>query len=145
MKCRLFVIFAVLGSVVPCFAHHMAVVVNKDNHTTEVTSAHLAKLFRGDVRKWVDGRDVVLVLHNANPGETETLQHLTRMSGKEMKDFIAAHKESVVTLDSDADVLKAVEDTPGAVGMVDVRAINDRVNVLKVDGKLPLETGYLPH
>lgn len=145
MKRHLSLLLVVLTCVAPCFAHHMAVVVNKDNHTGEVTSAHLAKVFRGEVKKWTDGKDVLLVLHSASPGETETLEHLTRMTSKDMKDFIAAHKESVVTVDSDADVLKAVEGTPGAIGLVDVRAINDQVNVLKVDGKLPLETGYLPH
>ena len=31
----------------PCFAHHMAVVVNKDNPVKNVTSVHLAKIFKG--------------------------------------------------------------------------------------------------
>jgi len=31
------------------------------------------------------------------------------------------------------------------VGLVDVRSINDQVNVVRVDGKLPMEDGYLPH
>jgi hypothetical protein len=38
-----------------------------------------------------------------------------------------------------------VAGTPGAVGLVDVHLITSQVNVLKVDGKLPLEKGYLPH
>ena len=46
----------------PCFAHHMAVVVNKDVKVPNVTSAHLAKIFKGEVKKWPDGRNVVLVL-----------------------------------------------------------------------------------
>ena len=33
----------------------------------------------------------------------------------------------------------------GAIGLVDVRSINDQVNVVRVDGKLPMEDGYLPH
>jgi ABC-type phosphate transport system substrate-binding protein len=67
------------------------------------------------------------------------------MSGSELKSFIAAHQESITTADSDEDVLKLVEATPGAVGFVDVRSINDQVNVVRVDGKLPMEDGYLPH
>jgi hypothetical protein len=43
---------------------------------------------------------------------------------------------------SEAELLKSVEAIPGAVGLVDVYSINSRVNVLKVDGKLPLEQGY---
>jgi hypothetical protein len=38
-----------------------------------------------------------------------------------------------------------VENTPGAVGLVEVHSVNDRVNVVRVDGKMPMEDGYLPH
>jgi ABC-type phosphate transport system substrate-binding protein len=135
----------VLATVVPSFAHHMAVVVDKDNRTGVVSSVYLAKLFRADVRKWVDGRDVVIVLHKDSPGEAETLQRLTKMSAADLKAFLAVHKDSIKTADSDDDMLKLVESTPGAIGLVEVHAINDQVNVLKVDGRLPLEAGYLPH
>jgi hypothetical protein len=46
---------------------------------------------------------------------------------------------------SDAEVLKIVQATPGAVGLVDVRAVDGSINVVRVDGKLPMESGYLPH
>jgi hypothetical protein len=48
-------------------------------------------------------------------------------------------------VDSDQDVLALVESTPGAVGLVDVRSVTDRVKIVHVDGKLPMEDGYLPH
>jgi hypothetical protein len=38
-----------------------------------------------------------------------------------------------------------VSSTPGAIGFVDEHSITDRVGIVKVDGKLPLEAGYLPH
>jgi ABC-type phosphate transport system substrate-binding protein len=134
-----------LFSFAPCFAHHMAVVVNKDNNTGEITSAHLAKLLRLEIKKWGDGRDVVIVLHKDSGGETVTLERLNKMSGNELKSFISSHKDSFTFVDSDADVLRFVGTTPGAVGLVEVHSIDDQVNVLKVDGKLPMETGYLPH
>jgi ABC-type phosphate transport system substrate-binding protein len=132
-------------SLLPCFAHHMAVVVNKDNSMGDVNSAHLAKIVRLEVKKWHDGKDVVLVLHKDSAGEMSTLERLGKMSATELKSFIAAHQGSITTIDSDEDVLKVVETTPGAVGLVDVRSINDQVNVVRVDGKLPMEDGYLPH
>jgi ABC-type phosphate transport system substrate-binding protein len=132
-------------SLLPCFAHHMAVVVNKDNNVGEVGSAHLAKIFRLEVKKWHDGKDVILVLHKSSAGEMATLERLGKMSSSELKSFIAAHQASITTVESDDDVLKLVETTPGAVGLVDVRSINDQVNVVRVDGKLPMEDGYLPH
>jgi ABC-type phosphate transport system substrate-binding protein len=132
-------------SLLPCFAHHMAVVVNKDNSMGDVNSAHLAKIVRLEVKKWHDGKDVILVLHKDSAGEMSTLERLSKMSASELKSFIAAHQGSITTVDSDEDVLKVVETTPGAVGLVDVRSINDQVNVVRVDGKLPMEDGYLPH
>ena len=147
MKCsRICCLFAfMMCSLLPCFAHHMAVVVNKDNNVGEASSAHLAKIFRLEIKKWHDGKDVILVLHKNSSGEMMTLERLNKMSASEFKSFIAAHQGSITTVDSDEDVLKVVETTPGAVGLVDVRSINDQVNVVRVDGKLPMEDGYLPH
>ncbi len=134
-----------LSFLTPCFAHHMAVVVNKDNAVENVSSAYLAKIFRSDVKKWEDGQPVVLILHSNSVGETETLQRLIKVSPAEWKALIAAHRDSVQIVDSDAEVLKIVHNTPGAVGLVDVRAVDGTINVVRVDGKLPMESGYLPH
>jgi ABC-type phosphate transport system substrate-binding protein len=134
-----------LASFSPCFAHHMAVVVNKDNAVDNVTSAHLAKLLRAEIKKWPDGKNVVLVLHKGSEGEAETLERLNKMSDAEWKAFLAAHKDSIQFVDSDADVLKLVQAEPGAIGLIDVRSVDHSINVVHVDGKLPMEFGYLPH
>ena len=134
-----------LSLLTPCFAHHMAVVVNKDNNVGNVSAVHLAKLFRSEIRKWPDGRSVVLVLHKNSPGERETLERLNKMSAREWNAMIAGHKDSIQMADSDADVLKIVQSTPGAVGLVDVRSVDNTINVVRVEGKLPMESGYLPH
>ncbi len=123
----------------------MAVVVNKNNAVQNVTSAHLAKIFKGEVKAWPDGRTIVLVLHNASPGEMATLEHLNKMTEPEMKAMLVSYKDSIRTVKSDAEIIDAVASTPGAIGLVEVRSITDRVSVVKVDGKLPLESGYLPH
>ena len=84
----------------PCFAHHLAVVVNKDNNVDNVTAAHLAKIVRAEVKNWPDGKSIILVLHRDSAGETETLQHLNKMSAAEWKGLIAAHKDSIQVADS---------------------------------------------
>ncbi len=129
----------------PCFAHHMAVVVNKENNVGTLSATHLSRIFRSEIKKWPDGKTVVLVLHKDSAGETETLERLNKMSDSEWKALIAAHKDSIVMADSDADVLKIVQSTPGAVGLVDVRSVDNTISVIRVDGKLPMESGYLPH
>jgi ABC-type phosphate transport system substrate-binding protein len=129
----------------PSFAHHTAVVVNKDNAVNNVTSVQLAKIIRGEVKKWPDGKNIVLVLHKDSAGETETLEHLNKMSAAEWKSFLVSHKESIIFVETDADVLKAVQAEPGAVGLIEAHSIDNSVNVVHVDGKRPMEFGYLPH
>jgi ABC-type phosphate transport system substrate-binding protein len=123
----------------------MAVVVTKDNTVKNVTSAQLAKIFKGEVKKWPDGKNVVLILHSSLPGEMVTLEHLIKMTGPEIKKMIASRADSIRTVESDAAVIDAVSSTPGAVGFVEEHSITDRVTVIRVDGKLPMEAGYLPH
>ena len=138
------VLFAIL-SVAPCFAHHMAVVVSKQNGVSTLSSAQLRKIFLVETKKWPDGRSIQLVMHRASNGEAVTLQRLNKMSAQQWQNWVSEHKDSVTLVDSDEDVLNYVENTPGAVGLVDVRSVNDHVNIVRVDGKVPMEAGYLPH
>src|SRR6202142_2641860 len=129
----------------PAFAHHMAVVVSKDTSVDTMTSAQLSKVFRAETRKWSDGKPVVLVFHHASPGEMVTLQPLNKMTAAQLQAWTTAHRHSLKFVDSDADVLDAVENPPGAVGLVEVHSVTDGVKVVRVDGKMPMEDGYLPH
>jgi len=138
------VLFAAI-STAPCFAHHMAVVVSKQNGVTALSSGQLGKIFRAETKKWPDGKTIQLVLHKASKGETVTLQRLNKMSAQQWHTWLAEHKDSLTIVDSDEDVLNYVENSPGAVGLVDVRSVNNRVNIVRVDGKVPMEEGYLPH
>jgi hypothetical protein len=51
---------------------------------------------------------VILVLHKNSAGETKTLERSNKMGDSEWRTLIAAHKDSIVMADSDADVLKIV-------------------------------------
>lgn len=136
--------FAILLSA-PCFAHHMAVVVANANPNADITSKQLARIFKLELRKWPDGKDVIVVLHKNSNGEMITLERLGGMSPGGMNSVIATHKDAIRFVTSDADMLKKVESTPGAVGLVDFRSVDGHVKVVKVDGKFPSEEGYLPH
>lgn len=132
-------------SCLPAYAHHLAVIVHQDNHQRSVTSAELAKIFRAESRKWPNGNNVTVVLNKNSAVTMQVLQRLCKMGKDEMDAFLAAHKSEYLMAGSDAEVVRLVEGTPGALGLVDVREIDGKVTVLKVDGKLPLEKGYLPH
>lgn len=132
-------------SLTPCFAHHTAVVTNKENAVENISSAQFARIVRGEIKKWPDGKAIILVLHKNFAGEREALEHLNRMSASDWNSFVSSHQESILFVDSDADVLREVQAEPGALGLIEVHSIDSSVNVVRVDGKLPMEFGYLPH
>jgi len=131
---------------VPSYAHHLAVVVPRGNVADSVTSAELGKILKTEMKKWPNGNDVVVVITRNSPLTLQVLERLGHLSEGAGRNFVATHKELFVVAESDAALLKIVETTPGAMGIVDVHAIHDgQVRVLKVDGRLPLERDYLPH
>jgi len=144
-KRRLFPIF--LAAMLICLAAQatqLAVVVDKANSTASLSSADLAKILKLANSKWPDGKPVVLVLRGVPGPEMQlALQKLSNMSGDQVKDLLAAHKSSILVVSSEQEVLKSVSTIPGAIGLVDVYSLTSGVNVIKVDGKLPLEPGYL--
>ena len=70
------------------------------------------------------------------------LQKLLGLAAEDGKAAIGKLK-AVKIVDTEADLLRTVESTPGAVGIADVYAINSSVKVLRVDGKLPFDLGYV--
>jgi ABC-type phosphate transport system substrate-binding protein len=131
--------FAVRGE-----AKQFAVVVDKANTVSTLSAADLAKIFKGDNHKWPDGKTITVIMRDVSEPEMQTvLQKVCNMQPGDYRSLIAAHRLVVITVSSEDALLKAVESTPGAVGLLDVYSITSRVNVLKVDGKLPLEQGYL--
>jgi ABC-type phosphate transport system substrate-binding protein len=63
-----------------------------------------------------------------------------------MKPLVAKLNESrpvIKIVENDEDLLRTVDATPGAIGLVDVYAINSSVKVLRIDGKLPFDAGYV--
>jgi ABC-type phosphate transport system substrate-binding protein len=124
-------------------AKQLAVIVDKTNNLGGLSATDLAKVFKFDNHKWPDGRSVILILRDPSTPEMQTaIQKLYHMQADEFKALLAAHQSGVIIVRSEEELLKSVESIPGAVGLVDVYSINSRVNVLKVDGKLPLEQGY---
>ncbi len=138
--CVLLLLSAILGA---SEAKQLAVIVDKTNNVSSMTAVDLTKMFKFDSHKWPDGRNVVVVLRDPTSPEMQTaIQKLYHMQPEEFKALLAAHSTAVVIVHSEEDLLRSVQSIPGAVGLVDVYSINSRVNVLKVDGKLPLEQGY---
>jgi hypothetical protein len=143
---RLLFLIGIVLCTIPVYAHHLAVVVPQDNHAAGISSAELGRILKSETRKWPNGTDVLVVIPKNSAVTLQLLEHLFSMSEAGVKALISAHPASFIQADSDAAVLAIVETKPGALGLVDVHAIQGaQVHVLKIDGKLPMELGYLPH
>lgn len=130
----------------------MALISNKSNHVQAVTLSDLTKICKGQMNRWPDGKPITFITRDpALPEMRLVLDKVYGMSQDEVRAMIvtANHGRSehpaILLLGSDEAVVKKVETTPGAVGLVDVYAITGGVTVLRVGTKLPLEPGYPIH
>src|SRR5579864_2287721 len=125
---------------------NMAVVMSAGSKLQDVPLAELAKLCKGTQKTWTDGRSFTLIMKDPESAEMRVVvQKLFGIPPADVEAAIAKLNESrqlVRIVESDDDVLHAVEATSGAVGILDVYAINSSVKVLRVDGKLPFDVGY---
>jgi ABC-type phosphate transport system substrate-binding protein len=126
----------------PCFAEPMAVVINKENKVDDIMGEYLGKIFRSEVKKWPNRSDIILVLHARSASEKKMLEHLTNTDESLWEALVAAHKNTIKMATSDAQVIKIVRSTPGAIGLVDVRSVDKTVNIVRVDHKLPQDSEY---
>src|SRR5713226_4052031 len=122
------------ASAVPAIKN-MAVVVSAGSKLADVPLADLAKLCKGVQKAWPDGKIFTLVMKD--PGSPEMRVAVQKLFGAgpgDVKAAIAKLNESrlvVKIVDSDDDLMRTVESTPGAVGILDVYSINSSVKVLR--------------
>lgn len=129
-----------------CQARDLAVIVNRSNSAGQLSAAEVEKLFKPGMRNWPDGTRMQLILSGPDSSDNRMiLQRAFKATPEEIKSLVNAHRADIRVVDSDEAVLTLVDTNPGAIGIVNVYSINSRVRVLKVDGKLPMETGYLLH
>ena len=146
---RILVVFSVAALLAtPAFAafKNMAIVTATGSKVNDVPMTDLVKYCKGTAKAWPDGKNFTIVIKNPDAPEMHgVLQKLFGGTPAEAKAAISKLNEArtvVKIVDSDEELLKAVEVTPGAIGVVDVYAINSSVKVLRVDGKLPFDVGY---
>jgi ABC-type phosphate transport system substrate-binding protein len=152
LAAALVICFLFLGWTAVAQAKDLALISNKSNEVVAVTMPELVKVCKGQVSRWPDGKPVSFITRDPTAPEMRLLlEKVYGMSKDEVKATIAsanhsrANHPAIVVVDSDEAVVKKVESTPGAVGLVDVYSISGAVTVLKVGGKLPLEPGYPLH
>lgn len=147
-------IFALLmaGGTTLAQAKDVALIANKGSAVTSVSMPDLVKLCKAQTPHWPDGKAVTLIVRDPASAEMRMiLEKVYGMSSQAVSELIstANHGRSshpmILVVTSDDDLVHKVAATPGAVGLVDVYAINSSVDVMKVGGKLPFEPGYPLH
>ena len=133
-------------------AKDLALVSNKTNNVTELSMPDLIKICKGQTNRWPKGGPVTFFSRSPDSPEMKlVLEKVYGMSSDEVSALIAtanhgrANHPAIVVVNSDKNLVEAVESTPGAVGLVDVYSITGGVTVLRVESKLPLEAGYPLH
>jgi hypothetical protein len=133
-------------------ARDLALVSNKANSVSALTVPELVKVCKGQTNRWPDGKSVTFVMRSPSAPEMKLfLEKIYELPESEVKDLIAtanhgrAGHPAIMIVDSDEELVNRVASIPGAVGVVDVYAINSGVTVVKLACKLPLEPGYLLH
>jgi hypothetical protein len=137
---------SLLGASALSAIKNLAVIVSAGSKLSDIPLADLAKLCKGTQKTLPDGKNFQLVIKNPESPEMRVAaQKLFGAAPGEVKPAIAKLNEArqvVKIVETDDDLLRVVEATPGAVGLLDVYSINSSVKVLRVDGKLPFDVGY---
>jgi hypothetical protein len=133
-------------------ARDLAIVSNKANSISAMTVPDLVKVCKAQTNRWPDGKPVTLIMRApSDPAMKLFLEKVYELPEAQVKELIAtanhgrANHPAIVIVDSDDELVNKVASIPGAVGIVDVYAINSSVAVVRIAGKLPLEPGYLLH
>src|ERR1700681_4935610 len=117
-------IASMLGSSSVAAIKNMAVVIAAGSKLSDVPLADLVKLCKGIQKTWPDGKSFTLVIKNPeSPEMRAAVQKLFSDTGGDIKAAIAKANESHLTVrivGSDEELLRLVESTPGAVGILDV-------------------------
>jgi PBP superfamily domain len=140
---------ALVAACTAVYATDFAVIVHNGNPVKAMPLTDLNKIFRGKTSAWPNGRNIVLVVRDpGSPAMKFILEKVMGVSADEGKAALsdpARNKSgaSVTFVSSDQDVVKAVESTPGAIGIIDVYNITSGVKVVKIDEKQPFDPGYV--
>ena len=106
----------------------IAVIVDKNNGVTDISSENLKKLYTGEIKNWKElgGADeaVVVIGREAGSGTRDAFEELLELKDK---------CDYAQQLDSTGAVLAKVASTPGAIGYVSLDVVDDSVLSVSID------------
>jgi hypothetical protein len=127
----------------------IAVVVHPDTPVSNLTLADVRKVFLGDRQYWSSNLPVVLLIRAPVARERNVvLKIIYQMSESQFKQYwiakifraeTASAPKVVYSNDIANELVNAI---PGAIAFVDSRDVRPGTKVIRVDGKLPGQSGY---
>lgn len=143
-----FSIFAVFFLISVCQAKDVAIVVNKENLITELSLSDLRKIFKAERQFW-DGEKIHILMREENSWEKGIiLKKIYQMSNEELNKFWLGKvfRDEIssfpVIIGSLTMLKKLVANMAGAISFCDSQALDDKVKVIRIEGKLPQELEY---
>jgi ABC-type phosphate transport system substrate-binding protein len=126
----------------------VAVVVNEKNPITQLRSSELRQIFAGEKRSWAGGIPIKIFVRAPGANERVALLRLMGMTEDEYRKYWASQvfrgeaQTEPIALFSNGMQREALLAYPGAVALVNAQDVRPPMKVVKVDGRIPGETGY---
>jgi len=148
----LMISLASLVCALPALAQNgdMAVVVNAKNSVNNLTVTELRNLFAGYKNSWPGGTAVKIFVRASGTQERTALLKLLGMSEGEYKQYwisqvFRGEAQAPLALPSNGMQKEAVAAFPGGIALMDAQDVKPGMKVMRVNGRLPGETGYPLH
>jgi hypothetical protein len=127
----------------------LAVIVNKSNPVTNLSSEELREILLGKREFWKGSQKIVVLLPNGGTPEREVALRMVDMNDSSYKQYwlerTGAGESAPAAMPSSGIALSLVAETPAAIAVVPLADVRDSVKVVKVDGHAPSESGYPIH
>ena len=127
----------------------MVIIVNHENHLSELPIGELRRMLLGEVTRWPDGRRITIAMRE--PGQPErdaVLRLVCRMNDQDFTRSLlqAAYRGELQggpkLLDTATGVRRFVFNVPGAIGYVRSDEVDGSVKVLRIGGTIPEEPAF---
>lgn len=134
-------VFAILTSLIvfaaPALSAEVAVIANPSVPVKTISSSELLDLYTGDVKEWNDGSPIIVFDLKPNSSVKEAFydylgKSSSRMKSIWMKNMLSGEGRPPEAQASEADILKKVMSTPGAIGYVNRQLVTPDVVELAV-------------
>jgi len=127
----------------------IAIVTNPRTATSDLSFLELRKIFLGEKQFWDDNSRIVLLVRSPVSRERDVvLTKIYRMGEAEFQQYwiakvfraeVSSKPKIVYSSDMTSELVTVL---PGAIGFLPADEVGSGMKVLRINGKLPGETGY---